>query len=991
MNRGIAQRTKVASVEQLAGLIDRIGSDQALALGSLRTGLPDRVEIVTRAKLNGAASPNTIARIAGSISYRPGRVAFALLDSDSKGMPPDIAAEIEQRGGFWPTLLSLFPALHGVACVTRSSTSAGLSRSDTGETLPGSGGLHCFPAVQDGADVERFLKALHDRCWLAGFGWMMVGAGGQLLERSLVDRSVFGAERLVFEGPPILESPLQQDRESRRPVATEGDVLDTIAAFPPLTIVEKAKLDQLKAKRKYELATEAEKVRNAFIEARAQLFIKHGMSRRGADRAAASYCNGILLPVVVLPFDDPEFAGCTVANVLADPARFEGATLADPLEGIDYGTCKAKLFRRPDGVPWIHSFAHGRSIYELKFDAGAVRAAMDQVTDDKDVAKAFVKLAAVADLDSDELEELYTEVIRRSGTKKMAIKSMLKKEQQKRADRHAEQEGQRRTAQRTDPRPIIKLPTADAPWLPVVKIFNGVLGTSPAAKPPMRDIANFITQARKMVIPQTHAFVNKPLEEAEKLPVPEQWVLSRANEIELAEIIEAHIDFVDGKDRSVHLQTPFVNHYLQRNDQVLPTVVAIATAPLVLADGEILAPEGLDRLRGIIFEIPKEVRAILPRREDCNDEAVKEAMRFLCEDWLCDVSTDFIGKATTIAATLTIIERSLLPDRPAFIVTAGRRGGGKTTTITMMHMAINGIRPAASAWSNSEEERRKVLLSQLALGVGSIIWDNIERGTQISCPHIERACTTMMYSDRKLGVTEILTAPATAIHFFTGNNIGACGDLASRSLIVQLAIDRPDPENRDFKHPDPVEWTETNRANILKACFTILLGNPQLKQPRAASARTRFKLWWRLVGSAVEHAAKLYNKKDELDFQELFIRQEETQDEDSTSLADILDNLLNQWPAPDGFTAADVAGTINAPERSPLFAYTLRDFLYPKAPAGFTVSPKSVTRCLKKHLNNAIKSGDRVLILRSHPLVKGHLTFSVEVRETAKTAEKVPF
>ena len=32
------------------------------------------------------------------------------------------------------------------------------------------------------------------------------------------------------------------------------------------------------------------------------------------------------------------------------------------------------------------------------------------------------------------------------------------------------------------------------------------------------------------------------------------------------------------------------------------------------------------------------------------------------------------GKCTIIAAALTVIERSLLPDRPAFFVTAGRRG-----------------------------------------------------------------------------------------------------------------------------------------------------------------------------------------------------------------------------------------------------------------------------------------------------------------------------
>jgi len=84
------------------------------------------------------------------------------------------------------------------------------------------------------------------------------------------------------------------------------------------------------------------------------------------------------LPDLVLPFDDEEFAGCTVADVLADPDRFEGATLADPNEGPDYGHCVAKILRRPDGTPWIDSFAHGRTVYELKYDAAAVRSAIQK-------------------------------------------------------------------------------------------------------------------------------------------------------------------------------------------------------------------------------------------------------------------------------------------------------------------------------------------------------------------------------------------------------------------------------------------------------------------------------------------------------------------------------------------------------------------------------------------------------------------------------------
>jgi hypothetical protein len=449
-----------------------------------------------------------------------------------------------------------------------------------------------------------------------------------------------------------------------------------------------------------------------------------------------------------------------------------------------------------------------------------------------------------------------------------------------------------------------------------------------------------------------------------RLPTPEQWVLSRMNEMECAETIEQHIDYYvedkNGDRRSVHLGKEFVKHYLQRHDRVLPTVVAIATSPIVLADGGLLAPDGLDRLRGIQFIIPDELRATIPERRDCSPERVRAAMEFLCDEWLCDVATDHAGKCTIIADALTLIERSLLPDRPCFFVTAGRRGGGKTTTLTMLIMAVTGLRPAAAAWSTNEEERRKALLAYFLLGVPYIIWDNIARGTQISCPHIEKSCTAAYYSDRKLGVSEMVCTAASTIHHFTGNNIGPRGDLASRSLTVRLDVDRVDPENRPFRHPDPVGWTENHRAEILAAFYTILLGNPQLKAPRDAPGKTRFKMWWRLVGSAVEHAAGLTGKG--LDFQKLFIAQEED-DEESTSLAEVLDVLVKNWPRQ--FTANNVAKLINDKTYLSEDEQTLRDFLQTGVPANHVFSPKSIGKRLKQHIGAPVRSGERTLVLQS--------------------------
>src|SRR5262249_6278037 len=268
MTHGTAERVRVACVDALGALIEKLMPSQALALGTLRADLPDKVEVTTKKRLvDGVARPDVIARTGANIIYHAGQAAFALLDYDSKGMPTAVAAELERVGGFWDALRAVLPALDGAARVMRRSTSAGLSRSDTAEALPWSDGMHVFILAKDGGDSERFLTTLHERCWLSGFGWMSVSSSGALLERSIVDRTVGRPERLVFEGGPVLVPPLQQDKESRRPIADDGVTLDTVAVCPPLSIVERARLDELKARERERLAPETAKARAAVVNA----------------------------------------------------------------------------------------------------------------------------------------------------------------------------------------------------------------------------------------------------------------------------------------------------------------------------------------------------------------------------------------------------------------------------------------------------------------------------------------------------------------------------------------------------------------------------------------------------------------------------------------------------------------------------------------------------------------------------------------------------
>ena len=145
MGNGEARRVEIAGIGDLAALIEQLRVNEAIALGALRPGLQPPVQVVTKRQLNGQA--NTIARTAADISYIKGQPALALLDFDSKGMPNEVAAELRRHGGYWQALLVVLPELEGVARLTRRSTSAGLSRTDTGAALPGSDGLHVYLAV----------------------------------------------------------------------------------------------------------------------------------------------------------------------------------------------------------------------------------------------------------------------------------------------------------------------------------------------------------------------------------------------------------------------------------------------------------------------------------------------------------------------------------------------------------------------------------------------------------------------------------------------------------------------------------------------------------------------------------------------------------------------------------------------------------------------------------------------------------------------------
>jgi hypothetical protein len=482
MSRGKIQRVRLEDWRDFAPLIEQTAHNAAWALGSLRDDIGDEIRLLHRDDPR-AGTPGFLARTAENFIYPPGRPALVLHDYDTKGMPEALKARIDALGGFIGAVAVACPEFAHAGYIRRRSTSAGVINGETGVEYP-SFGEHVFLLAADGSDASRYLYALHDRAWLAGFGWLIVGKAGQLLDRSIVDRMVCAPERLVFEAAPDLQEPLWQ--EPRLASIHDGPALDTRSACPDLTPQEQNELQRLKGAAADALKPEAAKARTAFTATQAAALMERGMPRDRALATAEAWGKGTLRPGAVLEFADPEIGVKTVADVLADPSRFIGETLADPIEGAPYGRATAIVLQRyDDGGLEIKSFAHGGAYCALKHDAASVETAVLAAPEDEG-ARILSGLIVSSDLGVDEKKRLAKLAGARAKVGSRAAEKMMAEAVAAHAEATAEERRKRSAQESTKARLIPPAPDAEAQ--PIMRQWDGILANVRGPAPPMRDV-----------------------------------------------------------------------------------------------------------------------------------------------------------------------------------------------------------------------------------------------------------------------------------------------------------------------------------------------------------------------------------------------------------------------------------------------------------------------------------------------------------------------
>ena len=213
-------------------------------------------------------------------------------------------------------------------------------------------GLHIYVQVVNGLRVMELIELIHNRLWAAGLGYYAISKSGALLERSFIDTTVGGAERLIFEAAPIVLPALK--RRPPMPTVNHGNyALGTIAS------ADMTSVEMLKAKAKESVAYEAKAKRKCYEEEQTirvaeKLMVPKSEARRIVKQR---------LDMQILNDDDVlETARGHFETVSQFLDRTNRKTaLPCPFEGSDYGLSTAYFYpadeRSP--IPRIISFAHG--------------------------------------------------------------------------------------------------------------------------------------------------------------------------------------------------------------------------------------------------------------------------------------------------------------------------------------------------------------------------------------------------------------------------------------------------------------------------------------------------------------------------------------------------------------------------------------------------------------------------------------------------------
>lgn len=357
LTKGRAETVHVRNLNELAKLIEGLKANQCLGFGTM--GRPV-AEITT--KRNLVDHPDRIARSRAYFRYSKGP-AIMMIDHDAFAGDEDKTPN-ELRD----TLISACPPLASVPMLWTASASSCIFNERENRPVTGLRGQRLYFLVNCGEDIPRAGAALYERLWLTGNGQYLVSQSGSLLDRNIIDRSVWQPERCDFAAGATCNAPLTQ----RRPAAVIlGPAHDELSPFNSLLITElsdneKRRLSELKLAAKLTKEPERVKMRAIWLERRVSTFVANGKTSHAAATAALNRAADTLELNAEFILHSSDGSTVSVGEILAEPEKWAGQRFADPLEP-DYRSDPriASLDLHIAGKARLYTHAHGGQWFSL--------------------------------------------------------------------------------------------------------------------------------------------------------------------------------------------------------------------------------------------------------------------------------------------------------------------------------------------------------------------------------------------------------------------------------------------------------------------------------------------------------------------------------------------------------------------------------------------------------------------------------------------------
>ncbi|WP_439620093.1 hypothetical protein [Hyphomonas sp.] len=353
----------IVSLAEFATVLESLTSAQALVYG-----VPINVSakrIMTKKAFVAADRPaNATTRTNEAFAW-PNGPGVLMLDYD----PPSERDPLD-RDALVQAIRAAATGLADAELLWWPSASSCIWQGD--KELRGISGQRLYLLVEDASDIPRAGKVLVERLWLAGNGHIEISKSGALLERTLVDASVWQPSRLDFAGGAECGADLEQRRGAPTIVHGRMKIIDSREAFPELTEDECVQLTAIMSEAKRAVESETEGIRERWIESRAQDTIssqdrgdpdKMKAARAIAQRALETDVLAGSFRLIVQLGDQRE--NITVGHVMDNREKYHGCLTCDPMEpDYDEGRLVGRLYLM-QARPTLHSFARGPKTYRL--------------------------------------------------------------------------------------------------------------------------------------------------------------------------------------------------------------------------------------------------------------------------------------------------------------------------------------------------------------------------------------------------------------------------------------------------------------------------------------------------------------------------------------------------------------------------------------------------------------------------------------------------